>query len=71
MYRAIQSQGLRAFASQEAPYAFLALVIAELFYKFHSFVLECSAFLATWYALSFAASRIMRLLPRAKQTGPQ
>ena len=28
-----------------------ALVMAEMFYKFHSFVLECVAFLATWLAL--------------------
>jgi hypothetical protein len=30
----------------------LALVVAELFYKFHSFALECLAFLATWVVLS-------------------
>ena len=28
-----------------------ALVIAEMFYKFHSFVLECMAFLVTWLVL--------------------
>jgi hypothetical protein len=28
-----------------------ALLIAEFFYKFHSFTLECLAFLATWYAI--------------------
>ena len=27
----------------------LALVVAEMFYRFHSFLLECLAFLATWY----------------------
>jgi hypothetical protein len=25
-----------------------ALLVSELFYKFHSFTLECLAFLATW-----------------------
>ena len=29
-----------------------SLVIAEMFYKFHSFSWECLAFLATWGALS-------------------
>jgi hypothetical protein len=29
-----------------------SIVIAELFYKFHSFSLECLAFLATWTVLS-------------------
>jgi hypothetical protein len=27
-----------------------ALIVSELFYKFHSFTLECIAFLATWLA---------------------
>jgi hypothetical protein len=31
------------------PSAAIAIVIAELFYKFHSFTLESLAFLATWY----------------------
>ena len=26
-------------------------MMAELFYKFHSFSLECAAFLATWFVL--------------------
>jgi hypothetical protein len=37
-----------------------ALVVAEFFYKFHSFTLECLAFLATWTALDFARDRLMR-----------
>lgn len=30
-----------------------SLTIAELFYKFHSFILESLAFLVTWYILDF------------------
>jgi hypothetical protein len=29
----------------------VSFVIAEFFYKFHSFTLECAAFLATWFVL--------------------
>jgi hypothetical protein len=29
----------------------VSMTIAELFYKFHSFTLECVAFLATWFVL--------------------
>ena len=29
-----------------------AMALAELFFKFGSFTLECLAFLATWYALA-------------------
>ena len=31
----------------------IAFLIAEVFYKFHSFTLECAAFLATWYVFSW------------------
>jgi hypothetical protein len=33
------------------------MIVSEFFYKFHSFTLECCAFLATWYALSFPIDR--------------
>jgi len=36
-----------------------SFVIAEVFYKFHSFTLECAAFLVTWYALSWAQSLLV------------
>lgn len=58
MHRAIQKQGTAAFLRQEAPFLVGALLIAELFYKFGSFSLECLAFLATWYAFSFVAAKI-------------
>lgn len=32
-----------------------SLVIAEFFYKFHSFTLEAAAFLGTWYVLRLIA----------------
>jgi len=36
-----------------------AFLIAEFFYKFHSFALECGAFLLTWWALSFLQSTVL------------
>ena len=36
-----------------------ALVIAEMFYKFHSFSLECMAFFATWLLLDVPIEWIM------------
>ena len=35
----------------EGPAFIVAMVIAELFFRFHSFVLESTAFLAVWFAL--------------------
>lgn len=39
-----------------------AWLIAELFYKFHSFSLETAAFLATWFVLDAAIQGLRRLL---------
>ena len=36
-----------------------ALVVTEMFYKFHSFSLECMAFLATWLLLDVVIEWIM------------
>lgn len=35
-----------------------AWVIAELFFKWHSFTLECAGFLATWLVLDGAVSAL-------------
>ena len=48
------------------PVSFVAaLVIAELFYKFHSFLLETGAFLVTWFVLGAIVHTVMaRVLPQ-------
>ena len=56
MYHLTKSRGVR-LAALEGPAAICALVIAETFYRFHSFTLECGAFLATWYVFSWLLSR--------------
>ena len=38
----------------------LAVVFAELLFKFGSFTLEVFAFLATWFALSWIWTKLMR-----------
>jgi len=52
MYTLIRNVGLRTGLVKEAPSLFLSMLVAESFYKFQSFTLECIAFLATWYAVS-------------------
>jgi hypothetical protein len=61
MYSVIQLLG-RRFLVDEMPSGVTALVIAELFYKFHSFALECLAFLATWYVLSLGHAAIRKAI---------
>jgi hypothetical protein len=39
-----------------------SMIIAELFYKFHSFTLECLAFLGTWYVLHLPIAALRRFL---------
>jgi hypothetical protein len=51
MYSLIHSYPLRTVVTEHLPTLAIALIIAEIFYKFHSFTLECLAFLGTWYFL--------------------
>jgi hypothetical protein len=44
------------------------LLIAELFYKFHSFLLETGAFLATWFVVHMVLSSVMQRLRRSRVT---
>jgi hypothetical protein len=50
------------------PAAFIAaLVIAELFYKFKSFLLETAAFLVTWFILGAIIHTVTdRIWPKAQ-----
>jgi len=51
----------------EAPAFVVSFAIAEFFYKFHSFSLECLAFLATWFVLGGVVALVLgrgRIGPR-------
>lgn len=48
---------LAGLVSGHGPSAVVAIVIAESFYKFHSFTLESLAFLATWYVADVVLER--------------
>lgn len=64
MHSSIQKQGVRGFLRDEAPALASAFLIAELFYKWGSFTLECAGFLATWYVLSLAFSLVSSVIAR-------
>ena len=59
MYSLVQTLGIRASLKRELAPFIVAFFIAELFYKFHSFTLECIAFLITWAVLSHVQSLVM------------
>ena len=60
MYTLIRSLPLSRIALEQLPAAAGALVVAELFYKFGSFSLECIAFLATWYIFDLILSYVRK-----------
>lgn len=66
MHSLLRSVPPRSLLLQAAPSGVAALVVAELFYKWHSFTLECAGFLATWYALDLALGGARRLAERAR-----
>jgi hypothetical protein len=61
MYTLLRTVPLRRLLMTQAPALGLAFVVAELFYKFHSFTLECLAFLATWFVLDAVLTGVWNL----------
>jgi len=59
MYSLISKVPLSTVVGRELPAFGISLVVAEIFYKFQSFSLECLAFLATWFGLSWLIGRFM------------
>ena len=49
MYMLIKNLGIREWLVRQSPVLVGALVIAEIFYKFGSFLLEAVAFMLTWF----------------------
>ena len=64
VFSLIKDLGLLVAAKREAVPFLIAFGIAEFFFKFKSFALECLAFLAVWYVLSFLQSLIF---PHSKE----
>lgn len=60
MYTLIRLLPFKRLAVEQMPALLLAGVIAEFFYKFHSFTLECIAFLVTWFVLDAAIQWFVR-----------
>lgn len=58
MYELIRRLTLKQLTMEQLPVFLVSLVIAELFYKFHSFLLETGAFLVTWCLLDAVYSAL-------------
>ena len=57
--------------SVQLPGLVLAFAIAEFFYKFHSFALECGAFLLTWLLIDWLVDALARRLGAAAPSAGQ
>jgi len=67
MFELVRRLTPRQLAREQLPQLFVALGIAELFYKFHSFLLEAGAFLLTWLAVGALHAAIQPLFARARE----
>ena len=70
MFELLRSSTLRQLLARQAPALAISLVVAEMFYKFGSFTLECLSFLATWFVLDAIFALVARALakPAASKT---
>ena len=67
MFQLIHNLTAGELFKRQLPVFATAFVFAEFFYKFHSFTLECIAFLVTWYVLDAIAQRVFwKAEPAAK-----
>jgi hypothetical protein len=65
MYTLIRLVPLKQLLLEQTPALGVSFAIAETFYKFHSFTLECLAFLATWYVADALIQPVARRLSTA------
>ena len=68
MYTLIRSVPASRLLREQLPALVASFVIAEVFYKFHSFTLECLAFLVTWFAIDGVISLVTGKLRRPATT---
>ncbi len=71
MYSLIKSMTLRNLLAEQLPVLLLSMIIAEIFYKFHSFTLETIAFLATWFVLDWIVQTVLRQVRKPQQSTPK
>jgi hypothetical protein len=62
MFTLLRTLSTKRLLIEQLPALAASWLLAELFYKFHSFSLECAAFLATWFVLDALLQLAKRLL---------
>jgi hypothetical protein len=65
MYQLLHKLTTSELWIRQLPTFSISFVIAELFYKFKSFSLECAAFLVTWYVLDLIFQKTFAIQRRS------
>ena len=65
MYTLLKASGIKNALSAELPGFLIALVMAQIFYKWGSFSLELAGFLGTWWLATFLTVHVFRILRRS------
>lgn len=60
MFTMLQKLPPKRIALEQLPTFAVSLIIAEFFYKFHSFSMECIAFLFTWFVIDALLQRFLK-----------
>jgi hypothetical protein len=71
MLTLLESLRLREVYLREPVSFFTALVIAEVFYKFRSFLLETGAFLLTWLVLAVLVDAVVKWIAPNPTASPR
>lgn len=64
MYTLVRLLPWRHLLAQQLPVLLAAWLVAETFYKFKSFTLECAAFLVTWFVFDAVLQLVRRAFAR-------
>ena len=67
MFTLLRLLPARRLLAEQLPALLIAWLIAELFFKFHSFSIECAAFLATWGGLDAAIQGLRHVFAPASR----
>lgn len=65
MFTLVRMLPVQRLLLEQLPALVVAFAIAEVFYKFKSFTLECAAFLATWFVIDAGVQLARRLFTRS------
>ena len=67
MFSLIKDLGVRIALKQEAIPFLIAFAVAEFFFKFKSFALECLGFLVLWFVLDAAYTAVRTAWAKRQQ----